>query len=141
MQNRLSLHLILRQIWLTPTVRTNRPTAKNTCQWSDHSCMRHLGVDQTLPSALLLSADTMCNQSRCMQWLPREFYDTSSLHRNSEFTTEGSHPTGDRIRPLSTLSDIPTWIGQETLQLASRSQDVCSAWDTLAPTKNSSCPD
>jgi len=39
MQNRLSLHLILRQIWLTPTVRTNRPTAKNTCQWSDHSCI------------------------------------------------------------------------------------------------------
>jgi len=103
MQNRLSLHLILREIWLTPTVRTNRPTAKNTCQWSDHACIRRLGVDKILPSALLLSANTMSDHLRCMQQLPREFYDTSSLHRDSEFTTDGSHPTRDRTRPLSTF--------------------------------------
>jgi len=43
--------------------------------------------------------------------------------------------------PSINISDILTRIGQETLQLANRSEDVCSAWDTLAPTKNSSCPD
>jgi len=141
MQNRLSLHLILRQIWLTSTVRINWQTAKNTCQWSDHTCMQRLGVDQTLPSAVLLSADTMSNHSRCMQRLPSEIYDSSTLQRNSKFTTNSSHPTWDRTRPVSTLSDIPTLIGQETLQLASRSEDVCLAFDTPAPTKNLSCPD
>jgi len=51
LQNRLSLHLILRQIWPIPTVRTNRQTANYISPWLDHSCMRHSEVDRISPSA------------------------------------------------------------------------------------------
>jgi len=84
--------LDLRLIWLTPSGRTNRPTARNTCQWSDPSCMRHLEVDQTSPSVSLLSDGTMCNLSRCIQQPRRECYDTSKLLHTSKSTTDDFHP-------------------------------------------------
>jgi len=66
MQNQQSLLLILRQTWLTPTVRTNWQTAKNICQWLNHSCMRHSEADRISPSASLLSAGTMFNLLKYM---------------------------------------------------------------------------
>jgi len=78
-----------------------------------------------------------------MQWQQREYSDSWRLLPNFEFITDGSLPTHNRLttHPPSTLLDIPTQIGQETLRLANRSEDVCLAWDTPMPMKNLSCPD